>query len=145
MQIAAVVNVAKMIAAVNPDIMHNLHLETKWLTELKILVDIFSCSQAEGFWNLNIPSKCIQEYGFFLANEYFTIGLDVIVLVMPIYISFLTLRDPCHNEFLISGTFASGLMLISVIHFTHFLAIIYMKIEGQKCLQHNVTSREPLY
>ncbi|TVY71505.1 Satratoxin biosynthesis SC1 cluster protein [Lachnellula suecica] len=87
--IAAALNIAWMIAAV--------------------IVGIFLCVPVEGFWNPNIKARCIIAPDFFLANEVFTITLDIVVLLMPVYF-IASIKRSFSQRVSISSTFILGLV-----------------------------------
>ncbi|TGO82778.1 hypothetical protein BPOR_0761g00040 [Botrytis porri] len=85
-------------------------LETSGLNFLWMIIvtsiAIFSCNPIHGFWDIDIKSKCISPTNILISTEVFTIGLDLIVLVMPVYFGqsikrFLSQRISTSSTFLI--------------------------------------------
>lgn len=96
LQIVAALNIGWMIAAT--------------------LVGIFSCTPIRGFWDTMIESRCIEYPEFFTSNESFTIVLDLVVLLMPIY--FISqIQRSLSQRISISSTFLLGLVatVVSVV------------------------------
>ncbi|MCJ1251006.1 hypothetical protein MMC30_008237 [Trapelia coarctata] len=93
MQIAAALNIGWGVAA--------------------FLVGIFSCTPVQGFWDFSIESKCINYNVFFLSNEAFTITLDLVVLLMPIYF-IKNIQRSVSQRVSISSTFLLGLVVTVV-------------------------------
>ena len=48
-----------------------------------ILVSIFACNPIRGFWDVTIPSTCIDTRKFFLGNSIPNIIMDVTILGLP--------------------------------------------------------------
>ncbi|KAF6233946.1 hypothetical protein HO173_007776 [Letharia columbiana] len=93
LQIVAALNIGWMIAA--------------------FIVGIFSCTPIRGFWDATIKSRCIQYPQFFTSNESFTIILDLVVLLMPVY--FIShLQRSVSQRISISSTFLLGLVVTVV-------------------------------
>ncbi|KAL9639793.1 MAG: hypothetical protein Q9164_000692, partial [Protoblastenia rupestris] len=77
------------------------------------LVGVFSCTPVQGFWDLTIKSRCIVYPVFFLSNEAFTIALDLVVLLMPVY--FIShIQRSLSQRISISSTFLLGLVVTVV-------------------------------
>jgi hypothetical protein len=109
--IAAGLNLAWMTAAVS-DHQHskfdNLH-RTNLTFIIQTLVGIFICTPIRGFWDPMVKSHCVDYPVFFISNEAFTIALDVVVLLMPVY--FLSsIKRSLSQRISISSTFVLGLM-----------------------------------
>lgn len=85
------------------------HGTDRILTLLQFLVGIFMCIPVQGFWNHNIKSRCIKYPEFFTSNEAFTIVLDLVVLLMPVYF-IAQLQGSLSHRISISSTFLLGLL-----------------------------------
>lgn len=72
-----------------------------------ILVSIFSCNPVHGFWDLTIPSKCINTRDFFIGNSVPNICMDVAILTLPIR-NVWHLQLPFQQKLVISGLFLLG-------------------------------------
>lgn len=75
----------------------------------KVFVGIFSCIPVQGFWDQTINSRCIEYPVFFTSNEAFTIALDLVVLLMPVYF-IAHLQRSISQRISISSTFLLGLV-----------------------------------
>ena len=106
LQIVAALNIAWMLAAVST-VAISLSLDQS-LMMIQTLVGIFSCTPVQGFWNLSIQSRCIKYPVFFTSNEAFTIALDLVVLLMPVYF-IAQLQQSLSQRISISSTFLLGL------------------------------------
>lgn len=72
-----------------------------------LLVSIFSCVPIHGFWDLTVPSKCINTREFFLGNAIPNITMDVIILALPMgKIWYLQMSKG--RKFAVSGIFLLG-------------------------------------
>ena len=110
LQIVAAVNIGWMLAAVRE--IQVLEVNRLLLTLGQTLVGIFSCIPVQGFWDLTIKSRCIKYPVFFTSNEAFTIALDLVVLLMPVYF-IAQLQQSLSQRISISSTFLLGLVSVS--------------------------------
>ncbi|KAI1271982.1 hypothetical protein F5Y07DRAFT_413060 [Xylaria sp. FL0933] len=55
-----------------------------WGTAL-LLVTIFSCTPVHGFWDVDVPSKCVNSKWFFIGNAIPNILADILLLFLPIH------------------------------------------------------------
>ncbi|CAO1598368.1 hypothetical protein XANCAGTX0491_002137 [Xanthoria calcicola] len=78
-----------------------------------VFVGIFSCIPVQGFWDQTINSRCIEYPIFFTSNEAFTIALDLVVLLMPVYF-IAHLQRSISQRISISSTFLLGLVVTLV-------------------------------
>lgn len=76
------------------------------------VVGVFSCIPVQGFWDTTIHSRCIQYPVFFTSNEAFTIALDLVVLLIPVYF-IAQLQQSLSQRISISSTFLLGLVCVS--------------------------------
>ena len=49
----------------------------------KILVTVFQCIPVSGYWNKDIPSKCIDDNHFFIGSSIANILTDLALLLLP--------------------------------------------------------------
>ena len=49
----------------------------------KILVTVFQCIPVSGYWNKDIPSKCIDDNRFFIGSSIANILTDLALLLLP--------------------------------------------------------------
>lgn len=49
-----------------------------------LLVSIFSCNPVYGFWEITIPSTCVDSKWFFIGNAIPNILADVCILALPL-------------------------------------------------------------
>ncbi|KAI0812924.1 hypothetical protein GGR55DRAFT_687821 [Xylaria sp. FL0064] len=49
-----------------------------------LLVTIFSCTPVHGFWDIDVPSKCVNSKWFFIGNAIPNILADLLLLILPI-------------------------------------------------------------
>ncbi|TVY83372.1 Satratoxin biosynthesis SC1 cluster protein [Lachnellula suecica] len=80
-----------------------------WMTAA-VLVGIFMCVPVQGFWNPQIKARCVRYPVFFISNEAFTIALDIVVLVMPVYF-ISSIKRSLSQRISISSTFLLGLVV----------------------------------
>ncbi|KAI8943985.1 hypothetical protein F4801DRAFT_601350 [Xylaria longipes] len=72
-----------------------------------VLTDIFSCNPINGFWDIDVPSKCIDSKWFFVGNSIPNILADLFLLLLP-------MRDVWRlqlgrgSKIAVSGMFALG-------------------------------------
>ncbi|KAF7915866.1 uncharacterized protein EAE98_010946 [Botrytis deweyae] len=74
---------------------------------------IFSCNPIHGFWDIDIKSKCLSPTNIFISTEAFTIGLDLIVLLMPVYF-IKSIKRSLSQRISISSTFLVGIIVTVV-------------------------------
>jgi len=72
-----------------------------------ILVSIFSCNPVRGFWDLTIPSKCIETRKFFIGNSVPNIVMDVVILMLPMK-KIWHLQMSFKQKLIVSGLFLLG-------------------------------------
>ncbi|ERF72506.1 hypothetical protein EPUS_09033 [Endocarpon pusillum Z07020] len=72
-----------------------------------ILVAIFSCNPVNGFWDLTIPSKCIETRMFFIGNSVPNIIMDVVILTLPMN-KIWHLQMQFKQKLIVSGLFLLG-------------------------------------
>ena len=77
-----------------------------WGTAI-LLVSIFSCQPVNGFWDVTIPSKCINTRNFFIGNSVPNICMDVFILALP-FGKVWKLQMSARNKILVSGLFLLG-------------------------------------
>lgn len=71
------------------------------------LVSIFSCNPVEGFWDLTIPSKCIDTRMFFIGSSVPNITSDVVILMLPMR-KIWHLQMQFKQKLIVSGLFLLG-------------------------------------
>ncbi|KAI3343482.1 hypothetical protein F4824DRAFT_507307 [Ustulina deusta] len=86
-----------------------------------VLVSIFSCNPIHGFWDLDVPSKCVDSKWFFVGNAIPNILADVFLLILPMH-DVWKLQLGRGSKIAVSGIFALGGFVTIVsglrIHFT---------------------------
>ena len=70
---------------------------------------MFSCVPVQAFWDATLKARCIHPPEIFASNKSFTIVLDLVVLLMPVYFVSQTQRSPSQRISIIS-TFLTGLV-----------------------------------
>ncbi|KAH8598657.1 hypothetical protein B0O99DRAFT_684044 [Bisporella sp. PMI_857] len=80
-----------------------------WMVVVSFLA-AFSCNPVRGFWDITTKSKCLNINNLFIATEAFTIALDIIVLVMPVYF-IKSIKRSLSQRISISSTFLIGLVV----------------------------------
>ncbi|MCJ1261267.1 hypothetical protein MMC22_001131 [Lobaria immixta] len=72
-----------------------------------LLVSIFSCRPVNGFWDITIPSVCINTRSFFIGNSVPNICADVFILVLPVR-KVWHLKMSLKSKIMVSGLFLLG-------------------------------------
>ena len=49
-----------------------------------VIIQIFSCNPIAGFWDIDIPSKCIDPAKFYIAVAVPNILTDIVMLCLPV-------------------------------------------------------------
>ncbi|KAF7949827.1 uncharacterized protein EAE97_003336 [Botrytis byssoidea] len=80
-----------------------------WMTAA-VLAGIFLCVLIASFEDATIEGKCINYPVFFLSNEAFSIALDIVVLLMPVYF-ISSIEKSLSHRISISSTFLVGLIV----------------------------------
>lgn len=75
---------------------------------------IFNCVPIQGFWNLTIKRRCLNDPVLFVTTECFTTALDLAILLMPVY-SIAHLQRSLSQKVSILSTFLLGLMYVTLI------------------------------
>ncbi|KAF2760525.1 hypothetical protein EJ05DRAFT_474395 [Pseudovirgaria hyperparasitica] len=68
---------------------------------------LFTCTPANGFWNLSVKAKCVNMFALFEANAAINIGTDFVITVLPLP-SIWRLGLPIHQKIGVSFIFAIG-------------------------------------
>lgn len=68
---------------------------------------IFSCVPVQGFWDLKIPSKCIDSTKFFIGNAIPNMFTDVCILALPMR-KIWELQMTPKRKLVVSGMFLLG-------------------------------------
>ncbi|KAI1359281.1 hypothetical protein F5Y08DRAFT_319994 [Xylaria arbuscula] len=86
-----------------------------------LLVTIFSCTPVNGFWDIDVSSKCVDSKWFFIGNAIPNILADLFLLVLPIR-DVWKLQLSQKSRIGVSGIFALGGFVIIAsglrIHYT---------------------------
>lgn len=72
-----------------------------------LLVSIFSCKPVNGFWDITIPSVCINTRNFFIGNSVPNISADVFILALPVN-KVWHLKMSLKSKIIVSGLFLLG-------------------------------------
>lgn len=72
-----------------------------------LLVSIFSCHPINGFWDITIPSVCINTRNFFIGNSVPNICMDVFILALPVR-KVWHLKISLKSKIAVSGLFLLG-------------------------------------
>ena len=72
-----------------------------------LLVSIFSCKPVNGFWDITIPSVCINTRNFFIGNSVPNICADVFILALPVN-KVWHLKMSLKSKIIVSGLFLLG-------------------------------------
>ncbi|RYC56960.1 hypothetical protein CHU98_g9249 [Xylaria longipes] len=107
-----------------------------------VLTDIFSCNPINGFWDIDVPSKCIDSKWFFVGNSIPNILADLFLLLLP-------MRDVWRlqlgrgSKIAVSGMFALGsfVTIVSGLRIGFTLAINRNDITLPEWLKKRLTSK----
>ena len=72
-----------------------------------LLVSIFSCQPINGFWDITIPSKCVNTRSFFIGNSVPNLLMDVLILSLPLN-NVWKLQMSTKNKILVSSLLLLG-------------------------------------
>ncbi|GAP89890.1 putative integral membrane protein [Rosellinia necatrix] len=76
-----------------------------------LLVSIFSCEPIHGFWDIDIPSKCVDSKWFFVGNAIPNILADLFLLFLPMR-DVWKLKMSIQSKIGVTGLFALGSFVI---------------------------------
>lgn len=79
------------------------------------LVSIFSCTPIRGFWDLEIPAKCISTRNFFLGNAIPNITIDLAILCLPQYEIWKLQKMALKTKIVIACMFALGGLYVTLL------------------------------
>lgn len=72
-----------------------------------LLASIFSCRPVSGFWDITIPSVCINTGSFYIGNSVPNICADVFILALPVN-KIWHLQMSLKSKIFVSGLFLLG-------------------------------------